>query len=193
MKQNIFSSVLVFFYAFLCSQDSFAEDSNTVDFVETISRIEFYDREIYLNDDFTFETTTTIQVRAITEKAANSLKTAKLSYSTSVESLEVLEVYTVKSTGEKLTVDKNSYQQRIDKGNKGGGPVFSDRSTLRIVFPDFQEGDAYFLKSKLITSKPLFPGHFSSSAYFSQETAYDDAKITLNLPVDLDFQFQNRI
>lgn len=162
------------------------------EYVELQSRCTKMHIDYVVHDDFTVEKISELEFKALNETAADNLKKRSFSYSTSVEKLEVLEAYTNKSDGSHIDVPKNNYQVTINKGKGENGPVFSDRTRLTIIFPDFEVQDSVHLKLKNIETKPMFPGHFSTSGYFWSQMAYDDVKVTFNVPEDMVFQHQVR-
>lgn len=159
---------------------------------ELDTRLVQYHATYYLNDDFTSYIETQISAKILTEAAIKQAKTRNFSYSTSIEAMDVIEAYTLKSTGEKVAVPKNNFQVKINKGNKEGGPVFSDRTTLTVVFPDVAVNDTVYIHYKLTQTEPMFPGHFTAQASYYHASAYDDVKVVLNIPDKLEYRFQNR-
>ncbi len=145
-----------------------------------------------LNDDFTVEETAEIEIKALHESAVQRLKRRHFSHSTSIEKFEVLEAYTKKADGSHVVVPKDNYQVTINKGKDKNAAIFSDRTRVTIVFPDFELNDSAYMKIKTTETEPMFPGHFSTSRYFGSQTAYDDVKVTFDLPDTLDFKHQAR-
>ncbi|NIP54919.1 MAG: DUF3857 domain-containing protein, partial [Aliifodinibius sp.] len=123
---------------------------------------------------------------------AKRMKSQNFTHSTSIEKLEVLEAYTRKANGKKITVPKDNYQVTINKGNGGAGAIFSDQTTVAIVFPDLEKNDSVYFRIKRTETEPMFPGHFSISRYYYSQTAYDDVKVRFDLPGDLEFKQEIR-
>lgn len=162
-------------------------------YVELEERYTTWHVEYYVRDDLSVDRITTFEARALTDAAAKSLQRHRFSYSTSIEQSEVLEAYTVKGeTGERIPVPEDNYQVTVNQGNRDGGPVFSDRTRVAVVFPDFEVGDSVHAKIRNTETEPMFPGHFSASQYYYSETAYDDVRVTINMPESLDVQYQVR-
>lgn len=161
-------------------------------YVELQSRYTKMHMNYVVHDDFTVEKTSEIEIKALSEKAVKNLKTRRLSHSTSIEKLEVLEAYTRKSDGSRIAVPKDNYQVTINKGNGDNSAIFSDRTRITIVFPDFAVNDSVYMKLKNIETEPMFPGNFSTSGYYWSQTAYDDVKVTFDLPDSMVFQHQVR-
>ena len=114
-------------------------------YVELQTRFQLFNTVYTVNDDFSVTAVSEIQIQALTDDAAKALKQQGFSYSTSIEDVEILESYTLKSNGEKIPVPEDNYQLRINKGNKDNQAIFSDRTKVSIVFPSLEENDAIYL------------------------------------------------
>jgi hypothetical protein len=162
------------------------------EYVELQSRFTKFHIEYVVKDDLSVERVSELEIKSLSEKAARQLKEQRFSHSTSIEKFEVLDAYTIKSDGTKIDVPKDNYQVTVNKGKEDGGPVFSDRTRVTIVFPEVEKLDSIYMKVKNIETQPMFPGHFSVSQYFWNQTAYDDVRIQFNLPENLVFKHQVR-
>lgn len=131
-------------------------------------------------------------VTVLKETAVEWAKQATVSYSTSAQKAEVVEAYTKKADGRRLDVSRDNYQVQINRGRGKDSPVYSDRSTLTVVFPDVAVGDTVVLSYRLIQTEALFPGHFSMAQTFHKETAYDDVRVRFDYPVAQWVQFGAR-
>jgi len=173
----------------LAPVSSFADET---EYVELETRYSKLHESYIVHDDFTVERITEIQMKALTESSAMDIKEQHFSHSTSIEELEVLEAYTLKAGGKRISVPKGNYQITVNKGNGDGGPIFSDRTRVTIVFPDVEKNDSVYMKLKSTEKEPMFPNHFSVSHYFWSQNAYDDVKINFDLPKALTFKHQVR-
>jgi transglutaminase-like putative cysteine protease len=119
------------------------------------------------------------------EEAIARAKQAQMSFSTSVQKGEILEAYTRKKDGRRLDVPKDNYQVSTNKGKGSGSPIFSDFTTITVVFPDVEVGDTVGLSYRVTQTEPMFPGHFSVAQRFSRYWAYDDVRIRISVPATL--------
>jgi hypothetical protein len=126
------------------------------------------------------------------ERAVNGAKRASVSYSTSIQKAEVLQAYTLKADGRRIEVPKSNYQLEVNSGKDTGGPVFSDITTLTVVFPEVAVGDTVVFAYRLTESEPMFPGHFSVTGTFPRMYAYDDVKVKVDAPASLWAQYEAR-
>ncbi|UTF60004.1 DUF3857 domain-containing transglutaminase family protein [Gilvimarinus sp. DA14] len=153
-----------------------------VEYLELISTVLQLDKTVTVNEDFTFTDVTAISTKVLKEPALENLKRRRFSYSTSMETFEVLEAFTLKADGSRVAVPQDNYQERINKGRGDGGPAFSDRASITIVFPDLEVGDSVYVKTKRTQTEPLFPGYFALSSVYWPETPYEKVSVTLNIP-----------
>ncbi len=165
-----------------------AESANEIKYVELQSRITKMHISYVVNEDFTVEKVSEIEAKALTDKVAKNLKKRRFSHSTSVEKFEVLEAYTKKADGSRIAVPKDNYQITINKGKGDNGAIFSDRTRVTIVFPDLEKDDSVYVKARNVVTEPMFPGQFAESQYFWSQSAYDDVKISFDLPEAIVFE-----
>jgi transglutaminase-like putative cysteine protease len=162
------------------------------EFVELQSRITKMHYDYKLNDDFTVETLSEFEMKVLSDEMAKRIKKRSFSHSTSIEKLEVLEAYTLKANGKKIKVPKDNYQVTVNKGKAGAAAIFSDYTSISIVFPDLEKNDSVYYRLKRTEKKPMFPGHFSVSNFYYNQTAYDDVQVRFDLPESLEFKYQAR-
>jgi transglutaminase-like putative cysteine protease len=146
------------------------------------SRTEKLHRTHQLSADGTEVLTDSIVVRVLRADALEQIKTYTIGHSASVQTLEVLEAYTLKAGGRRIPVPKGNTQVNADSGQGGGGPLFSDWRRVSITFPDLAVGDAVAIRYRRTTREPLFPGQFSSFDTFARNLAFDDVRVTVDMP-----------
>ena len=126
------------------------------------------------------------------EQALTWTKRHSITYSTSIQHAEVLEAYTLKATGGRVDAPKSNFQVQENRGNNKGAPVFSDQTTLTVVFPDVAVGDTVVFSYRLVATEPMFPGHFSTAEEFSEYSAFDDVRVRFDYPAALWVQYDAR-
>lgn len=126
------------------------------------------------------------------ESALEGSKTAAIGYSTSAQKAEVLAAYTLKADGRRIDVPKDNYQLEVNSGKGKDSPMFSDWTTLTVVFPDLAVGDTVALSYRLIDTEAMFPGHFSAGQLFYRNVAYDDIRVRFDYPASMWAQYEGR-
>ncbi|MEO8165839.1 MAG: DUF3857 domain-containing protein, partial [Betaproteobacteria bacterium] len=61
-------------------------------------------------------------------------------------------------------------------------PVYSDFTTLTVVFPDVAVGDTVALSYRLTQTDPLFPGHYSVAQTLFSQVAFDEVRVKFDYP-----------
>lgn len=180
-------SPILFICLLFVSAPSYAD----VEYASDIpTRFEHSYVDYYINDDGTHVETEEWAYTVLKESALKNGKRYTFSYSTSVEEAEVIEAYTLKPDGKLIEVPKTNYQVNIDRGKGKDGPLFSDRTSMTVVFPDAEVGDTFFFKYKVIQKEPIFPGHISFSGNFYRTTQDNDVRVTVNAPAALWAQYK---
>lgn len=126
------------------------------------------------------------------EAALASTKTAGFSFSTSAQTGEVVEAYTLKADGRRIDVPKENYQLVVNRGQGGNSPVYSDQTSLSVVFSEVAVGDTEVFSYRVSQTEPLFPGKFSTAEILSQQLAYDEVRISIDFPASLNAKYGSR-
>ncbi len=144
-----------------------------------------------LNPDGENEITYDIAFKLLKESALDELKDYSVSFSTSVEHIEMISAYSVKPDGSRRDVPESNFQKSVNSGlEKDIPPAFSDWTTLSFVFPDFAVGDTAFAKYKITQKQQFFPKQFSTAILFPRQNAYDEILITLDAPASMPLRFE---
>jgi transglutaminase-like putative cysteine protease len=185
MMRNLFIGLLVFVLPTI----GLAEESTPA---ELETRYKRYHITYTVNDDHTHVTQHDWAMKVLTERAVEYAKRTSISYSTSIEKAEIIAAYTQKADGRRIDAPKTNFQVKTNKGKDKNAPVFSDRTTLTVVFPEVEVGDTLVFTYKVTQSEAMFPGHFTAAGVFPRNYAYDDVRIRLDVPASLKAQHQVR-
>lgn len=153
--------------------------------VDPPTRLETYHAEYEVNADGSHTETHKWAMAILKEEAVARSKQAGVSFSTSIQKGEILEAYTRKKDGRRLDVPKDNYQVSTNKGRDAASPIFSDFTSITVVFPDVEVGDSVGLAYRIVQTEPMFPGHFSVAHTFSKYWACDEARIKVSAPAGL--------
>jgi hypothetical protein len=105
----------------------------------------------------------------------------KILYTPSLESMQIIDAYTILPDGRRIPVPKKSIHTTI--GAMGiAGPVFKDSNTTVLIYPNLVVGSHIYLKYVTTCHTPLFPGHFTFNWSFSPHLK--SAKTEANLIYD---------
>jgi len=145
-----------------------------------------------LNSDATYVHHHKWVARALSQQGVEMLRQAGISHSTSVEKLLRLDATTIKASGKRIAVRRDSYQITTQTGAKQGKPAFSDRTSVGVIFPDLAVGDSVEMSYSIELREPVYPGHFSVSHEFPRETAMDQIKVVVDWPSAMKVRFSHR-
>jgi transglutaminase-like putative cysteine protease len=176
--------VLLAFSTQVCAQN---EESP-----ELFTRFEYYYTTYYLNQDASHIETHNWAKKVLKENAVARAKQASITYSTSIQKAEVLEAYTRKADGRRIDSPKSNFQVEVNSGQEKDAPVFSDMTTLTVVFPDVAVGDTVVFSYKITQTEPMFPKQFSIIETYPKTLAYDDVRVTVDMPSSLWAQYDTR-
>ncbi|MCX7173561.1 MAG: DUF3857 domain-containing protein [Proteobacteria bacterium] len=105
----------------------------------------------------------------------------KLSYSTTLQDLEVLEAYSIGKDGKRVDVaaDKIFVQQ---SPQSAGAPMFDDAKVRNIVFSAIEPGSTLNYRMRITQKIPLFPGAFSMAHTFPRTWDLKASSVTVSAP-----------
>jgi transglutaminase-like putative cysteine protease len=138
-----------------------------------------------VNTDGSYAETQTWSAVILKESALEDCKEASVTFSTSVAKGEILEAYTIKKSGKRIDAPKSSYQVSAHDGYNSASPLYSDETTISVVFPDLAVGDTTVFSYRVVNREGMFPNQFSITHVFSRYTAYDDVDIKITAPVTM--------
>lgn len=135
-----------------------------------------------VNADGSYVETQKCRIEILKENSVEKFKEGSVTFSTSVAKGEILEAYTLKKSGKRVDAPKDSYQVTTNDGYNNAKPLYSDETTITVIFPDLAVGDTIVFAYRVNNSVGIFPGHFSVTQDFSQFMAYDDVSIKITAP-----------
>lgn len=160
--------------------------------LELQTRFGYYHASYVINADGTAVESHEWSKTVLKETALEKSKSASVSYSTSAQKAEVVAAYTLKADGRRLDAPKDNYQIESNSGKGKDAPVYSDWTTLTVVFPDVAVGDKVVLSYKLVQTEPMFPKQYSVAHYFYDHIAYDDVRVRFDYPASMWAQYEAR-
>lgn len=189
MDNKLTSFLFPLLVLLILSGNAFAQGEESPDLT---TRVEHYYATYYVNEDASYVHTYGWAEKVLKDGAIENVKKASIAYSASLQRAEVLEAYTRKADGRRLDSPKSNFQVEVNSGRGKDAPIFSDITTLTVVFPDVAVGDTVVFSCKVITIEPMFPKHFSVEEVFPKIYAYDDVRIRVDMPASLWGQYGAR-
>ena len=126
-----------------------------------------------------------------TRSAVDQFSQVRLSYSEKMETLEVLEAYTLTADGQRRDVPEDRIYTQ-ESYSSASAAMYADRKVRVIVFPNLAPGTRVVYATRRTQRQPYFPGYFGLWETFSVFNQYDDAQVTLSAPASLSMKVQSR-
>jgi transglutaminase-like putative cysteine protease len=126
-----------------------------------------------------------------TKSAVEQFSQVRLSYSEKMETLEVLQAYTLTADGQRRDVPADRIYTQ-ESYSSAAAAMYADRKVRVVVFPNLAPGTRVVYQTRRTQKTPYFPGYFGLWETFSVFTQYDDARVTLSAPADLPMQVEQR-
>ena len=148
-------------------------------------RIERESHDYVVEADGRYVETVETATKVLKASGVDDARDDSIGYSTSIQQADVLAAYTLKADGRRIDVPPGNFQVNSSRGRDGDSPIYSDRTSLTVVFPDLAAGDTTVLRYRLTAKEPMFPGHFSVIDGFDPTTYYGDVRISIDAPAAL--------
>ncbi|WP_422507953.1 DUF3857 domain-containing protein [Stenotrophomonas sp. GZD-301] len=126
-----------------------------------------------------------------TKAAVEQFSQVRLSYSEKMETLDVLEAYTLTADGQRRDVPADRIYTQ-ESYSSAAAAMYADRKVRVVVFPNLAPGTRVVYRTRRVQNTPYFPGYFGLWETFSVFTQYDDAQVTLTAPAALPMQVRQR-
>jgi transglutaminase-like putative cysteine protease len=143
---------------------------------------------LHVNKDGSSTEDMEVLKRVNTAQAIRSLGEQKISFVSTLETVEIVEAYTVRPDGSKIQVEKDKIRTQDEKESDGSS-IYSDRKVTIIIFPNIEVGSQVYYKAKSVQHTPTFPGHFYWSSFFTPHRPYEEFKVYLTHDSEIDIQF----
>lgn len=166
------------------STGSDAEASNNFSFVR-------YRADYQVRADAGNVQTETYEILLKTKAAVEQFSQVRLSYSEKMETLDVVNAYTLTADGQRREVPADRIYTQ-ESYSSASAAMYADRKVRVIVFPNLAPGTRLFYQVRRTQLTPYFPGYFGLWETFNVFTQYDDAEVTLSAPANLPMHVDSR-
>ena len=174
----MFKNVLKYFIAFaLLQAGAICLSANDLVFEKNY-------KAIALNNDGTFNQVNEVLVRLVSEQGAKGTGQVPIPFSESLQSIEVLEAYTLKPDGTRLDVAKDKiFTQAAPVAVSA--PMFNDVKYKIIVFPEPLAGGKIYFRVSIKQTTALFPNHMSHIEGIADQYVTESFKMRVSAPLDM--------
>lgn len=130
------------------------------------------------------------ELKAANEAGAMQIGRINLPFSAGMQTVEVLEAYTLKPDGRKVPVDPATIYEQLPQDVAQSGMI-TDQRVKVLFFPQFAAGDKAVYTFKTTTAKPYFPGEFFYGDIFPRTIPYGQVRETITAPKSLGLKIEN--
>jgi hypothetical protein len=129
-------------------------------------------------------------IRIDTEAGVDRHAERRLEFSSSLETLDVLEAFTLTPDGKRLVVapEKIRTLEAFDEG----GPEFSDAKVKVVIFPAVTVGAQLHLRYRSTQHTPFFPGHASWTVHYPPGVKFENARVDIRHDAGIALKVQGR-
>lgn len=128
-----------------------------------------------------------MEMQLISPQAVSALAQPALTFSDSLQTLEIKDAYTLKRDGTKIPVAPDAI---LVRQKSVPSPLFTDLKEKVILFPNVEPGDTLVYDSVLTTPPPI-PGQFYFGIYIPRMIEIDNETITFATPKSLPLNFDS--
>jgi transglutaminase-like putative cysteine protease len=121
------------------------------------------------------------ELQVLTAAAVTQFGQLPIGYVESMQNLDVLEAYTQKADGRKITVEPSGIVTRQPPGSSPL-PLFSDAKQKVIIFPNVEPGDTLIFTARRRDKATLFPSHYMRQYDFPPTLPLDAFDLTVTAP-----------
>jgi transglutaminase-like putative cysteine protease len=126
-----------------------------------------------------------MEMQLLSPQAVNALAQPALTFSDSLQTLEIKDAYTLKRDGTKLPVAPDAI---LVRQKAVPSPLFTDLKEKVILFPNVEPGDTLVYDS-VLTSPATIPGQFYFGIFIPRVIEIDNETITFTTPKSLPLNF----
>lgn len=189
IKKEKFINLILSRLIFACISIAFSSIASAGDVeYDALYKIERQIISDKVNEDGSSEEVEELTILVLSQLAVDSKSQADIDYNSSLESVEVIDAYTILPNGTKVPVADNAIRT-VEDDISNGAAQFSDVKHKVIIFPNVSPGARTYYKVKTTTHTPLFAKNYFNRFVFSPTVEYGyveynfshSPKITINV------------
>jgi len=152
-------------------------------------RVEVRHIKIHVNADGSSVTDWYEVTTLLTETGIDWYGKETVTYSTSRESLDIVEAYTEHPDGQRFALDDKAIRL-VEADNAQDSGTYSDEKSYVLIFPNLTPGAQTHYRTRQVEHTPLHAGHYFQTFWFSAGVFYGDVTIELSHDPGVDLQIE---
>ncbi|BEV70956.1 DUF3857 and transglutaminase domain-containing protein [Paludibacterium sp. THUN1379] len=139
--------------------------------------------------DGSYREDVTEELRVNTQAGVDVLGQYPIQFSSSLQSVQVINAYTLTPEGKKIRVGKEGILLQ-QSSESAGAPMFDDSKVMNVVFPALSPGARVHVQFRRLVRQPLFPGVFALQEYYSLNEDRESSDLYVHLPASMKLQVE---
>ena len=143
-----------------------------------------------VNADGSFVLDVELVSRINEERAIKPNAQRSVSFNRTLETLDIVEAYTLKADGRKAQVNADQIKEQQEQAS-AEAPMFQDSRVKVVIFPEVAVGDRLVLRYQRHRTTALFPGQFEdlyAPDYYQQKQVMLTYDLPADMPLHADFR-----
>src|SRR5262249_11370020 len=142
---------------------------------------------ITVRPDGTAESLVSIRIKVLGAGVLEAVGKQTRNYIEGMQTLDVVEAYTEKANGEKVTVDPENIVTA--DAQSGQATIYRrDMKARTVIFPDLAVGDTTVLTTRLDQKVAMFPGQYTTSLIYPRQSSAAESTAEIIAPKDIPLQ-----
>lgn len=189
MQVSIFSPARLFGVLAMLVCGFFSATANA-DYTDLSLTVEKNLQSYVVNADGSFVLDVELVSRINEERAIKPNAQRSVSFNRTLETLAIIEAYTLKADGRKVPVSADQIKEQQEQAS-ANAPMFQDSLVKVVIFPELAVGDRMVLHYRLQRTTPLFPGQFED-LYAPDFYQYEQVRLSYDMPAEMPLHADSR-
>lgn len=127
------------------------------------------------------------EVQINTDQGVKERGQFHMSFSSTLQALEVLQAYTITKDGKRINVQPSEIREQQSPAS-AGAPMFDDHKVKVVVFPAVEIGARLGIHTRMTQKTPLFKGHFYDLQAAWPQVEFKSFEVTVKAPKSMKLQ-----
>jgi transglutaminase-like putative cysteine protease len=125
-----------------------------------------------------------MEIRLNTTQAVEQMGQMPIAYSTSLQSMDVVEAYTLTPSGKRVDVREDGIRDQLFPASQGAA-MFDDRRVKTVIFPALEVGARLVMRVRMTMKEPMFPGHLYEFTQAAPQQDRQSFQVSVQAPADM--------
>lgn len=127
------------------------------------------------------------EIQINTDQGVKQRGQLRMSFSNTLQALEVLQAYTITKDGKRIDVPPSEIREQQSPAS-AGAPMFDDHKVKVVVFPAVEIGARLGIHTRMTQKTPLFKGHFYDLEAAWPQVEFKSFEVSIKAPKSMKLQ-----